>query len=492
MDIPNTKKIEDSEETTLTTVGSSASFDLNDPVKVDSLNSNIVRCLESMELPSKEIFASIPERKNVFKNFPAITGTMDPDIKRNSYYLSKFFAATTVGLFDAALNYLWDAIVENLRYKIIKFDVGYFFDSHPNRGISSNSHRNEEELRKISDQDLIDGSLAIGIITNVIYQEISLIKYMRNHASAAHPNLNEIRGLSLIGWLDACNKGLFEKEFPTSAVVAQKFIVQIKSTPNLSPENIRYANKSLSEELKTEQIDSLLKALIGVYLDPQSPPHARNNVFHFAEILWKLSSDSPKNEIGIQYAHYSANQIEQKTSLIKSFLEKVNGLSYLPEDVRILELENLIQTLRNTHNSSNNFYNEPPVAKEIRKYVSDTGKIPKQIRANYVKVLISCRLGNGYGVSRDAVPFYDELIDLFQHEEIIEFCKLILDEEIISKLGRTFGNPTVYISITKKLKNRTSGILEEFLDYLISKPDALSQMHKYKHIKEHLEKLQVS
>jgi len=472
-------------------VSDDSALNVKETINVEGLNKNIIRCLEKMKLPSKEIFASIPERIGVFRNFPTIAQSMDSEVRENSYYLSKFFAAITVGLFDAALNYLWDAVVENLRYKILKFDVSYFFDSHPNSNISRSNNRTEDELRKISDQDLIDGSLAIGLITDVIYQEISLVKYMRNHASAAHPNINEIRGLSLISWLDACNKGLFEKEFPNSVVVARKFIVEIKNNPDLSEDNIRYANKSFNK-MKTDQIDSLLKALIGIYLDPKASSHARNNVFHFAGLLWKLSSDAPKNEIGIKYAYYSANQVEQKTKLIKNFLDKVGGLSYLPNDVKILELENLVQTLRNTHNASYNFYNEPPVAKEIRKYISETGKIPKQIRATYVKTIISCTLGNAYGVSREALPYYNELIDLFQKEEIIEFCKLLLDEEIISKLGK-YGNPTAYANVAKQLKTRSSGILEEFLDQIIiTKPGVLESMHRYKDIRLQIEKIQLN
>lgn len=442
---------------------------LKEPVDILHLNEKITTFLDELKLPSQDLFAPIEERKKVFNNFPDVAVDINPEIRRQSYYISKFFAAATVGLFDASLNYLWDAIIENLRFKVIKFDVSYFFDSHPVAHISRNTNKDEEELNKLSDQDLLEGCLAIGIVESPLFQEIKLIQYMRNHASAAHPNINEIKGLSLISWLDSCNSGLFEKEFPTSAIVAHKFIKQIKNNTILSEENIKYANRSL-ESLKTKQIDALLSAIIGLYLDISSQPHVKNNVFQFANTLWNLSSENPKNQLGMKYAHFSANQVGEKTKLIKDFLEKVNGLSYLPEDVRIIELENLLENLRNTHHATYNFYNEPPIAKEVRKYISQTGKIPNIIRSNYVKVIITCRLGNSYGVSREACPYYDEMIDLFQRQEIVEFCKLLLDEDILSDIGPySIRRKNVFVDIAEKLKGRSSGQLEEFLNEIVEK-----------------------
>ena len=72
-------------------------INLNESVKVEDLHRNDSVCLASMHLPHKDIFASIPERKNVFFNFPAIVNAMDPDIRKSSYYLSKFLQQQPLG-----------------------------------------------------------------------------------------------------------------------------------------------------------------------------------------------------------------------------------------------------------------------------------------------------------------------------------------------------------------------------------------------------------
>ncbi|HHF3735787.1 TPA: hypothetical protein ACPOID_001824, partial [Haemophilus influenzae] len=56
-------------------------------------------------------------------------------------------------------------------------------------------------------------------------------------------------------------------------------------------------------------------------------------------------------------------------------------------------------------------------------------------RTKYVKTLIMCKIGNGYGSSWDAVPYYDSLIEKFTEEEIKEFVKLISDPEISSRVS---------------------------------------------------------
>ena len=42
------------------------------------------------------------------------------------------------------------------------------------------------------------------MISDIGYRLLDNIKFMRNWASAAHPNQNELTGLQLIEWLETC------------------------------------------------------------------------------------------------------------------------------------------------------------------------------------------------------------------------------------------------------------------------------------------------
>jgi len=45
---------------------------------------------------------------------------------------------------------------------------------------------------------------------------------MRNWASAAHPNQNQITGLQLIGWFETCTKEVIALPETNSSVVSHK------------------------------------------------------------------------------------------------------------------------------------------------------------------------------------------------------------------------------------------------------------------------------
>ena len=71
----------------------------------------------------------------------------------------------------------------------------------------------------ISDQDLIRAAREIGLISDIGYQQLDLIRYMRNYASAAHPNQNEINAYQLLGWIETCIKEVIT--LPETQLVAE-------------------------------------------------------------------------------------------------------------------------------------------------------------------------------------------------------------------------------------------------------------------------------
>lgn len=113
--------------------------------------------------------------------------------------------AVATGLFDAALNYLWDETIKQLRIRIINGDIEYFYDVV----VSDDRRKNfssPEDLLKLDDFDLIKGALQIDLISQIGYKHLDYIRFMRNWASAAHPNQSELTGLNLFSWLEICIK----------------------------------------------------------------------------------------------------------------------------------------------------------------------------------------------------------------------------------------------------------------------------------------------
>ena len=83
--------------------------------------------LKSLSLPTTNVIASTEERKIVGENLPTFLESVSSEDKQDARYLSKFVGATAVGLFDAALNYVWNEVVLNLRKKAILYGIDLFF-----------------------------------------------------------------------------------------------------------------------------------------------------------------------------------------------------------------------------------------------------------------------------------------------------------------------------------------------------------------------------
>jgi hypothetical protein len=172
-------------------------------IGVEQFLNQLFAFLEHLDLPVDGVLVPIDGRRAVMQNLPGIVGRLTDEAWRGGLYMSKFVAACGVGLFDA-LNFLWDETVANLRAKVARFDLTYFYDSlltDPDRRREFDS---DDDLVQLDDQQLISGCRNIGILSDIGFRHLNYIRDMRNWASAAHPNQAELTGLQLIGWLDTC------------------------------------------------------------------------------------------------------------------------------------------------------------------------------------------------------------------------------------------------------------------------------------------------
>ena len=69
-----------------------------------------------------------------------------------------------------------------------------------------------------------NGAKEIDMISDVGYQHLDYIKYMRNWASAAHPNQTEVTGLQLISWLETCIREIINLPVQQVTVETGRFL----------------------------------------------------------------------------------------------------------------------------------------------------------------------------------------------------------------------------------------------------------------------------
>ncbi len=107
--------------------------------------------LQGVGLPDDRVFVDVTERQVMLSNLPAVLTGLDADTLGRSHYISKMIAAAAVGLFDAALNYLWDELVYELRRRVYGFDLAYFYDIAAGTSDLRKHLKTEEDLIRIDD-----------------------------------------------------------------------------------------------------------------------------------------------------------------------------------------------------------------------------------------------------------------------------------------------------------------------------------------------------
>jgi len=372
--------------------------------------------LQQVGLPHDSVFIDVTERQVMFNNLPAVLQGLDSDTLGRSHYISKMIAAAAVGLFDAALNYLWDELVSELRRRVYGFDLAYFYDIAAGTSGELRKHlKTEEDLTRIDDASLLRAAHEIGLLTDVGFQRLDHVRYMRNHASAAHPNQVGLTGLDLAQWLQVCIKQVITT--PPDHVTAQtgRLLANLKKA-RLDDSALREA-AVFFDQLPADRADTLGNGLFGLYVDPSRTPASADNIRLLWPALWPFLSEDTRLSYGLRCARAGASLDHGQATAARELLDLVDGAAYLPQELRAAELDAALNTMMAAHNAMNNFYNEGPPARQIEALVGEQGDVPKAVARKYTRTLVEVFLGNGFGVSFTAEPVYRRLLERLDPQE---------------------------------------------------------------------------
>jgi len=417
-----------SDEKTGSELATRPSYDL----QLREFETNLLDFLDQHKLPTKRIFVGIDERAAVFRNIESVLTRVDENHKQRSIYISKFVAAVASGLFDAALNYLWDETIFELRRRVSQYDLSYFYDNAVSSSEKRKRLKDDSDLVKIDDSELIHGAKEIELISDLGFKHLDHIRYMRNWASAAHPNQNELTGLQLISWLETCVKEVISLPLSQVVVDIKRLLTNIKSN-NLSDAEAKEV-AIFFINLTQDQINNLASGFFGMYTREGTSSQTRDNINKLVPLLWDRVDESTRQHFGMKYGQFVANNEQQESKLAKQFLDVVEGQSYVPDDLRIADIETAIDNLIGVHRAVNNFHNEPTFARQLQRLIGSYGNVPPQVNRYYVLTLVEVFLTNGNGVAWNAEPVYLSLLNQFDNNQAIETVLSFTNSTISSRL----------------------------------------------------------
>ncbi len=403
----------------------------NGLIQLNQFEDELKNVLSFHSLPVEKVFVDLQERGKVFMNLNSVLNQISNDEKLQSLYLSKFIASTAAGLFDASLNYLWDETILQIRKRVSQYDIEYFYDNAVS-GERRKRLKDENDLDKIDDYDLIKGAKEIGLISDLGFKHLEYINSMRNWASAAHPNSSEITGLQLISWLETCIKEVITLPISNVSIRIKHLLQNVKTTAisRDAAQEIAIFTTTLTQD----QINNLASGFFGIYVKPDTDSQTHQNINRLLPEIWVRIDEDIKQSFGLKYAHFAANNNQDEKKLARQFLQIVNGESYIPDELRAVEIDNTIDNLLSAHRGFNNFYNEPPFARQLVRILGEPMKIPKIIEKKLVHSIVETFLTNGNGVAVNAEDIYIEILSSLDAHQASIAALSFTEPRILSRL----------------------------------------------------------
>ncbi|WP_210250615.1 hypothetical protein [Mesorhizobium sp. SARCC-RB16n] len=309
---------------------------------VDPQAQRLVDFLRDVGLPHENIIADPSERAIIASNLPAYLSTLPAEVKRDARYLSKFVIGAGTGLFDYALNAIWNEVVIDLRKKASLYGLDIFFDAAVGGSKTREFYKVEDDIASLKDSVLLDTCRKLELISDTTYKKLKHILDMRNDIGISHPTVYTINAFELLGWLQTCVQDVLNDRPTEAALQIQVFISNLKGHTVPLDTTTRQTLERRFAELPSHLCGNLLRTVFGIYVAPDTDQAVRKNIALLAPALWAKCLDEPRYKLGIVLEGYNSNLYKDKYQLGEQFFAVVGGNAYRSANERIIIVDNLI------------------------------------------------------------------------------------------------------------------------------------------------------
>lgn len=383
--------------------------------------------IENLNLP-RNIIASNREIEYAWGELPREIERIPEELRDE--LIVRMCIATSVGLFDGAINYIWNATVIALRKKVVNFGLSL---------VAQTLDRKFEEidLLDLRDIELLEICYKLELLSEEGYYFLNQNRDIRNNFSVAHPNIARIDDRELINFISRCCKYGITEDYSLIGINVSDFVSSIKAR-KLSEEELTYWEEKLKTTFSAQR-QLLIPMLMGIYCDSTTNESTRLNCLRLSLDLKDVLDEKTKSIMIERYNKYYVNGEEEKVKAGRIWFEKLELLELLSTAEKHSLVKSACDSLVKVHNEYNNFYNEPPFAERLVE-ISNSIEIPESVQQEYVYTVVTCFVGNMYGVSNSAVSFYKQMIENFSPKEIQHLLRLVDTNSLFSNKVRSSAN----------------------------------------------------
>lgn len=397
------------------------------PDVMDSTLPSIGNILNSFGLP-REVIASNEEIAYAWQQLPREISRIPSPLRDG--LIARMCVATSVGLFDGAINYIWNAVILNLRTRAKNFGLGYIAQA-------LNKKFEEDDLNDLMDSELLDLCHKLELLSEEGYFFLNQCRDIRNNFSSAHPSIAQIDDRELINFISRCCKYGISADYTLQGIQIADFVTTIKSG-KLTQDAIAAWCEKLENTFPAQR-SLLIPMLYGVYCDPDSKEHSRINALSICIDTCHLFDSKIESALIAQHNSYIAKGDEERTKASRIYFQKLGLLDLLTHSEKHSIIRNACSSLFRVHQGFDNFYNEPPFAKNLYELSAKTS-IPTSAKEEYVQTVVTCYVGNSYGVSHAAVSYYTKMIENFKPKEIELLLEIPQSNTIVANRIKNYSS----------------------------------------------------
>jgi hypothetical protein len=309
--------------------------------------------------------------------------------------------------------------------------------------------------------------LTLNLVTEDGFFKLDQSRDIRNNFSAAHPTIGQINSYEFAAFVSRCIEHALNNSANPKGVDSKQFLNSVRGAR--FQEAVRGYWIAAIANTHEAQRDSLMLTLHGIYCDASIGEEGRLNALDVAKAFGPSFTAKTNSELIDRHVGYLSRNDGAKITASRLFFQELGILSLLGDAEKHSIIINAAKRLFTVHQGMNNFYNEPAFAQRLQE-IRWQMAVPLSAREEYVSSVITCYVGNPYGQSDAAMPYYTAMVKAFTPAEI----------EIIFKLLHT--NTTLSMRLNSHLRCRKA--LKDMLQLI----DPTSVPTAFKGEYEHLTK----
>ena len=348
---------------------------------------------------------------------------------RDNPYIIEAIKVLQVGGYRSSIGSFWNAVVDDLRNKIMFRSVNLF-----NKSIDTGKkiETYEDFQNFVNDDQLIEGAYKIGVIGWEASKVLRHAKETR-HIFSGHPKSSDPSIIKVLSMMDDCVKYVLNAEYPAQIIDVNDYVSNLSDTNfDRNIVAIESALGDLPEVYKNE----LANRLYTSYIHPQSTSTLRSNIEFVSPILWGVL---PK-PIRIQVARRVDQEIQKAQSDVTqaafTFIGMVKSQGYLSVVARRYQITPLVQALTAAFDD---FPRENDAVKNLVPYAS---LIPEDLLSEYVTGLTKTYVGRMGSSARwtrtdffadSAAVYISDMFKLFDDHAASYFVEVVKRNDLLKR-----------------------------------------------------------